>query len=138
MFNKFLPHIRRRTNVNNPYLTSVTGNKLDAKGSIHLDVKRDDRIFPTSFIIWNNFPYEAIIGANFLRSNKVLLDEANERLVYPANTPSPTLGDCKRGYEENVAVNKISGGIMSQSFEPHVLLQRGRGIIRNSLSYSER
>jgi hypothetical protein len=58
--------------------------------------------------------------------------------VYPSNTPSPTLRNCNRGYEENVTVNKISGGIMSQSFEPHVSLQRGHGIIRNLFTYSGR
>jgi hypothetical protein len=92
---------------------------LDAKGSIRLNVKRDNRFFPTNFIICNNFPYEAIIGANYLMSNKVLLDVANERLVYPENTPSPTLRSYNRGCEEGVTVNRISGDIMSQSFETH-------------------
>jgi hypothetical protein len=82
VFNKMPLHIRRRKNITNPNLTSVTGYKLDAKGSIHLDVRRDNRIVPRNFIICNNFPYEAIIGTIFLRSNKVLLDKANERLVY--------------------------------------------------------
>ena len=116
------PHIRQQRNFNNPNLTSVTGNKLDARGSIRLNVKRDNRIFPTNFIICDNFPYEAIIGAIFLRSNRVLIDVANERLVYPAKVGEriSTSRNCNRGYEENVTVNKISGGIMSQSFEPHV------------------
>ena len=49
IFNMLPPHIKRQRNVNNPNLTSVTGHKLDAKGSIRLDVKRDNRIFPDKF-----------------------------------------------------------------------------------------
>jgi hypothetical protein len=81
-------YIKRRKNFNIPSLTSVTGHRLEAKGSIRLDVTKDNRIFPTNFIICKNFPYEAIIDANFLKSNKVLLDIANHRLVY---TSDPTL-----------------------------------------------
>jgi hypothetical protein len=116
----------------------VTGHKLDAKGSIHLNVKRDNRIIPTNFIICDNFPYEAIIGAKFLKSNRVLLDVANEGLIYPNKVGEgiSTLRNCNRGYEENITVNKISGGIMSQSFEPHVS-QGGHAIVRNLLNYSE-
>ena len=78
------------------------------------------------------------LEVNFLRSNKVLLDVANERLVYPANTPSPTLRNCNRGCEESVTVNRISGDIMSQSFETHLSPQRGHNITKNLFPYSGR
>jgi hypothetical protein len=49
-----------------------------------------------------------------------------------------TLRNVNRGYEENVTVNLIFGSIISQSFEPRISLQRGHGITKNSLFYSER
>ena len=138
VFNTLPLHIRRQKNPNNPNLTSVTGHKLNAKGSICLNLKRDNRTFMTNFIICDNLPYEAIIGANFLRSNRILLDVANEKLVYPAKVGEEisTLRNRNRGYEDNVTVNKISGGIMLQYFEPHV--SQRHGIIGNLFNYPER
>jgi hypothetical protein len=92
---------------------------LDAKGSIRLDVKKANKIFPTNFIICRNFPYEAIMGANFFKSNKALLDDGNERLVYPANC-SPRWVE-----EEDATVNRM------QSFVPHFSPRRGHCIARN-------
>jgi len=39
------------------------------KGSIYLTRIKDNRNFPTRFIICNNFPYQAMIGAIILKAN---------------------------------------------------------------------
>jgi hypothetical protein len=107
---------------------------LDAKGSIRLDVKKDNRIFLKNFIICENFPYEAIIGAKFLKSSKVLLDVANERLVYPANSSPLPVGVKKdnRVGEEVATVTRI------QSFESHFSPRRGHCIAGNLPSSQNR
>jgi hypothetical protein len=61
----------------------VTRHNLEVKGSIYLTISKDNRSFPTRFIICKNFPYEAIIGSNFLKTNNILLDVANSKFIYP-------------------------------------------------------
>jgi hypothetical protein len=119
IINRLPLYIKGRKNFNNPNLTSVKGHKLDAKGSIPLDAKKDNRIFSTIFIICNNFSYEAIISANFLKANSVLLNVANERLVHLANSSS------RRVEEEDATVNRI------QYFLSQFSTPRGHCIARN-------
>ena len=68
-----------------PNLVSVTGHDLDVKGSVYLTIHKDNKNFPTRFIICKNFPDEVIIGANFLRTNKFFLDVANSKFVNQTN-----------------------------------------------------
>ena len=83
VFNKLPNYIKRRMSNICPNLSSVTGHDLDVKGTVYLALRKDNRNFYTRFIVCKNFPYEAIIGANFLKSNKILLDVANSKFIYP-------------------------------------------------------
>ena len=51
-----------------PNLSSVTRHDLDVKGTVHLIWQKNNRNFYARFIICKNFAYEAIIGANFFKS----------------------------------------------------------------------
>ena len=55
---------------------------------MYLALRKNNRKFYTRFIICKNFPYEAIIGANFLKANKILLDVANSKFIYLTGTKS--------------------------------------------------
>ena len=88
VFNKLPNYIKRRMSNICPNLSSVTGHDLDVKGTVYLALRKDNRNFYTRFIVCKNFPYEAIIGANFLKSNKILLDVANSKFIYLTDTIS--------------------------------------------------
>ena len=88
VFNKLPNYIKRRMSNICPNLSSVTGHDLDVKGTVYLALRKDNKNFYTRFIVCKNFPYEAIIGANFLKSNKILLDVANSKFIYPTDTIS--------------------------------------------------
>ena len=76
-------YIKRRTSNICPNLSSVTGHDLDVKGTVYLTLGKDNKNFHTRFLIGKHFPYEAIVGANFVKANKLLLDVANLKFVYP-------------------------------------------------------
>ena len=71
VFNKLPKYIKRRMSNICPNLSSVTGHNLDVKGTVYLALRKDNRNFCTRFIICKNFPYEVIIGTNFLKANKI-------------------------------------------------------------------
>ena len=48
--------------------SSVTGHDLDVKVTVYLALRKDNRNFYARFMVCKNFPYQAIIGANFLKS----------------------------------------------------------------------
>jgi len=83
VFNKLPNYIKRRMSNICPNLSSVTGYDLDVKGTVNLALGKDNTNFYPRFIVCKNFPYEAIIGANFLKSYKILLDVANSKFIYP-------------------------------------------------------
>ena len=68
--NKLPNHVKQKLSNICPDWPSVTGHDLDVKGSIYLTRLKDNRNFPTQFIICKNFPYQAIIGAIFLKPIK--------------------------------------------------------------------
>ena len=70
VINAFVYHklpncIKRQMSKICPNLLSVTRHDLDVKGSVYLTIHKDNKNFPTRFIICKNFPDEVIIGANF-------------------------------------------------------------------------
>jgi len=64
VFNKLPNYIKQRMYTMCPELSSVTGHNLDERGTVYLNLRKDNRNFHTRFIICKNFPYEAMIGAN--------------------------------------------------------------------------
>ena len=85
-----------------PHLSSVIEHDLDVKGTVYLALRKDTRNFYTRFIICKNFPYQAIIGANFLKANKILLDVENSMFIYPTETKSII---------NNIQANKVKENI---------------------------
>ena len=71
-------------------------------GTVYLALRKDNKNIYTRFIICKNFPYEAIIGTNFLKANKILLDVANSKFIYPTGT-KPIIN--------NIQANKVQENI---------------------------
>ena len=102
VFNKLPNYIKRRMSNICPNLSSVNGHDLDVMGTVYLALHKDNKNIYTRLIICKNFPYEAITGTNFLKANKILLDVANSKFIYPTGT-KPIIN--------NIQANKVKENI---------------------------
>ena len=82
VFYKLPIYIKQRTSNICHNLSSVNRQDLDVKRSVYLTIRKDNKNFPTRFIICKNFQYEAIKDTNFFKPTKILLDIANSKFLY--------------------------------------------------------